>query len=66
MEVLSGLDDSLLLADDQQDPHLAEQVAAEIARVAAPDLPCECLDGVEAVVRAIDRKMSSLRENRLR
>jgi hypothetical protein len=66
MQVLEGLDDSLLLPESNQSPHIAEEVAAEIARAASPDLPCECLEGVACVVAAIDRKVGALRErNRL-
>jgi hypothetical protein len=69
MEALAGYDDSLLLAEDVQGPYTAESVAAEVARAASPELPCDCLEGVARVVAAIDRKVLALRGrcgNRLR
>jgi hypothetical protein len=70
MQRLAELDDALLLSEAQgRDPHAAEEVAAAVARAASPELPCECLEAVARVVRAIDRKVSGLRErttNRLR
>lgn len=59
METLAGLDDSLLLSEDEQDPHVAEEIAAEVARAASPELPCECLEAVARVVAAVDRKVRS-------
>jgi hypothetical protein len=66
MSALADLDDSLLLAESEQDMPVAERVAAEIARFPSiEDLSPQCLEGVAQVLEALDRKVWVLR-NRIR
>jgi hypothetical protein len=65
-------DDEMLLRESDQSPHIAEKVAAEIARAVPSEfeeLSDAMLENLAIIVHAIDRKARLLREsamNRLR
>jgi hypothetical protein len=65
---LSSLSDELLLAENEMDMHLAEQVAAALQGVALEgQVPPDIYEGIAKVVRLIDRKNQWMRvTNRIR
>jgi hypothetical protein len=67
METLAELDDSLLLRESEQDPHVAERVAAMIARApVTEELSPQCLEAVATVLAALDGKVQGMRNRTAR
>lgn len=66
MRSFGDLDDSLLLAESQQDLHTAERVAAEVARSPiVEELSEETSSRLKKVIDAIDRKVEVIRTQQI-